>query len=92
MQKLSGTSSGENNKSCGIFHHKSKNIEFAFFWFFYDFLHNLQESAKALYYFSYQFAGRPSKKFFFAMWSSGAGSGGLAAIPAGDRRIPAGGG
>jgi hypothetical protein len=32
------------------------------------------------------------KNFLFAMWSSGAGSGGLAAIPTGDRRIPAGGG
>jgi hypothetical protein len=32
------------------------------------------------------------KNFLFAMWPSGAGSGGPAAIPAGDRRIPAGGG
>jgi hypothetical protein len=32
------------------------------------------------------------KNFLFAMWSSGAGSGGPAAIPIGDRRIPAGGG
>jgi hypothetical protein len=32
------------------------------------------------------------KNFLFAMWPSGAGSGGPAAIPAGDRQIPAGGG
>jgi hypothetical protein len=33
MQKLSGTGSGKNNKSCGIFHHEPNKIEFAFFWF-----------------------------------------------------------
>jgi hypothetical protein len=43
MQKLSGTSSGKNNKSCRIFYNESKKIEFAFFWFFYDFLHILQD-------------------------------------------------
>jgi hypothetical protein len=46
MQKLSGTSSGKNNKSCSIFHHESKKIEFAFFWIFYNVLRNLQESTK----------------------------------------------
>jgi hypothetical protein len=40
MQKLSGTSLGKNNKSCGIFHHESKKIGFAFFRFLYDFLRN----------------------------------------------------
>jgi hypothetical protein len=30
------------------------------------------------------------KNFLFAMWSSGAGSDGPAAIPVGDRRIPVG--
>jgi hypothetical protein len=62
MQKLSGTSSGKNNKSGGIFYHESNKIGFAFFSFFYDFLRNLKISAKALYYFSYQFAVRPLKR------------------------------
>jgi hypothetical protein len=56
MQKLSGTISGKNKKSCGIFHHESNKISFAFFWFFYNFLRNLQESAKTLYYFRFVFA------------------------------------
>jgi hypothetical protein len=30
MQKLTGTSSDKNNKSCGIFHHKSNKIGFYF--------------------------------------------------------------
>jgi hypothetical protein len=29
MQKLSGTSSGKNNKSCGTFHRESNKIGFA---------------------------------------------------------------
>jgi hypothetical protein len=33
MQKLTGTSSGKNNKSCGIFHHESNKISFDFFRF-----------------------------------------------------------
>jgi hypothetical protein len=57
MQKLSGTSSVKNNKSCRIFHPECNKI-----WYFYDFLHNLQESVRWLYYLSYQFAGRPSKR------------------------------
>jgi hypothetical protein len=64
MQKLSGTSSCKNNKSCGIFHNESNKISFDFFLFFYDFLHNLQESGKSLYYLSYQFAGRPPERNF----------------------------
>jgi hypothetical protein len=31
MQKLTKTSSGNNYKSCGIFHHKSNKIDFTFF-------------------------------------------------------------
>jgi hypothetical protein len=31
MQKLSGISSGQNNKSCSIIHHESNKIGFAFF-------------------------------------------------------------
>jgi hypothetical protein len=50
MQTLPGTSSGKNNKTCRIFHHESNKIEFAFFWFLYDFLRNLQESTKHKYY------------------------------------------
>jgi hypothetical protein len=46
MQKLSGNSSGNNNKSFRIFHNESNKIGFAFFTFFYDFLLNLQVSAK----------------------------------------------
>jgi hypothetical protein len=86
MQKLSGISSGKNNRSCGIFHHKSNKIGFTFFC---DFLRNLQESANSLYYFSCTFAGRPSERSLLQCSPWGAGSGGPAAIPAGDRRIPA---
>jgi hypothetical protein len=56
MQKLSRTSSGKNNKTSGIFHQESNKIEFAFFQIFYDFLCNLQESAKWLYYLRCGFA------------------------------------
>jgi hypothetical protein len=63
MQKLTGTSSGKNNKSCRIFHHESKKIGFAFFWCFYDFLRNLQESAKYTSLFKLQLAVRPLRFF-----------------------------
>jgi hypothetical protein len=63
MQNLSGTSSGKNNKSCGIFHHETNKIGLAFFWCFYDFLRNLQESAKALYYLRSAFTTRPLTGF-----------------------------
>jgi hypothetical protein len=33
MQKLTGISSGKNNKSCRIIHHESNKIGFAFFRF-----------------------------------------------------------
>jgi hypothetical protein len=62
MQKLTGTSSGKNNKSCRIIHNGSDKIGFAFVWFFYDFLRNLQESGKSLYYLSYPIARRPSER------------------------------
>jgi hypothetical protein len=45
MQKLLGTSSGKNNKSCRIFHNESNKFGFAFFWFyamFYGFYKNQQ--------------------------------------------------
>jgi hypothetical protein len=93
MQKLSGISSGKNNKSCGTIHIESNKIGFAFFRFFHDFIHNLQETGKSLLLFELPFCREAlGKKLFFAMSPLGAASGGPAAIPAGDRRIPAGGG
>jgi hypothetical protein len=74
IQTLTGISSGKNNKSCGIFHNEPKKIGFAFFRFFYNFLHNLQETAKSLYYWSYPFAVRPLKRFFplqCSPWAAG---------------------
>jgi hypothetical protein len=62
MQKLSGISSGKNNKSCGIFHHESNKIGIAFLWFSYDFLRNLQVSANHMYYLSFNFAVRPFRR------------------------------
>jgi hypothetical protein len=59
MQKLTGTSSGKNNNSCGIFHHKPNKIGFAIFWFLYDFLLNLHGSAKCTLLFENHFAVRP---------------------------------
>jgi hypothetical protein len=59
MQKLLGNSSGKNNRSCGIFHHEPKKFCFAFLWFFYDFLRNLQESAKCTLLFENHFAVSP---------------------------------
>jgi hypothetical protein len=58
MQKLSGIISGQNNKGCSIIHHESNKSSFAFFWFFYDFLRNLQESAKSQSLFKNHFARR----------------------------------
>jgi hypothetical protein len=74
MQKLSRISSGKNNKSCRIFHRESKKISFAFFRFFYDFLRNLQETGKSLYYWSYPFAGKPSERICLLQcgpWAAG---------------------
>jgi hypothetical protein len=64
MQKLSGTSSCKNNKSCASFHLEPKKIGFAFFCFFYDFLRNLQESATSTLLFELPIVGRPSKRTF----------------------------
>jgi hypothetical protein len=58
MQKLTGISSGQNNKSCRIIHHESNKIGFTFFRFFCDFLRNLQESGNHFYYWSSPFAVR----------------------------------
>jgi hypothetical protein len=83
MQNLIGISSGQNNKSCRIIHHESNKIGFAFFWFFYDFLRNLQESGNSLYYFSCTFAGRPSERSWFLQCSPWGGR------PARGGQIPA---
>jgi hypothetical protein len=56
MQKLKRLCSGQNNKSCRIIHIGSNKIGFTFFWFFCDFLRNLQESGKRQHYWSYPFA------------------------------------
>jgi hypothetical protein len=91
MQKLSGISSVKNNKHWGIFHLESKKIGFVFFRFFCDFLHNLQETGKSLYYLSYPFAGRPSERSFVLQcgpWA--AGRRGSGQIPAGPAAGPVG--
>jgi hypothetical protein len=68
MQKLSGISSGKNNKSCRIIHHEPNKIGFAFFLFLYNFLRNLQETAKALLLFELPFRSEaPEKIRCFAM-------------------------
>jgi hypothetical protein len=71
MQKLLGTNSGKNNKSCRIFHNESNKIGFAFFWFFCDFLRILQESAKWLYYLRFTFALGSLESFRFLRISPG---------------------
>jgi hypothetical protein len=65
MQKPLGTSSGKNIKSCRIFHNESNKIGFAFFRFFYDFLRNLQEPAKALILFQIQLCSQVPGSFGF---------------------------
>jgi hypothetical protein len=52
-------------KSCSDFHQESNKIEFAFFWFPYDFLRILQESANRLHYLRICFARRSSEVFDF---------------------------
>jgi hypothetical protein len=64
MLKLKGISSGQNNKSCSIIHKGSNKIDLAFFWFFCDFLRNLQESANLFTYWSYLFAIKTLERFW----------------------------
>jgi hypothetical protein len=72
MQKLSGISSGQNNKSCRIIHQEPKKTGFAFFRFFYDFIRNLQESGKLQILLKFYFcAEAPEKNRPFAMWPLG---------------------
>jgi hypothetical protein len=73
MQKLAGISPGQNNKSCRIIHHEANKIGYTFFWFFCDFLRNLQESANSLLLFQFTFCNEALElKKFFAMWPLGA--------------------
>jgi hypothetical protein len=79
MQKLKGISSGQNNKSCRILHNGYKKNGLAFFWFFFDFLRNLQESAKLLHYWSYPFARRTLERLLrlqYGPWGAVAGAAG----------------
>jgi hypothetical protein len=46
-----------------MFHQQSNKIGFAFFGFFYDFLRNLQETAKWIYYLSYTLQQGPGKSW-----------------------------
>jgi hypothetical protein len=92
MQKLSGTSLGKNNKGCGIFYHESKKNKFVFFWFsaiFYAIYKNQQRHFTISVT---NLQAGPRKEFLLCNVVLVAGSGGPVAIPAGDRRIPAGGG
>jgi hypothetical protein len=56
MLKLSGTSSGKNNKSCRIFHNETNKIEFAFLCSFYVFLRIFKDAAIHHYYWRWSFA------------------------------------
>jgi hypothetical protein len=70
MQKLTGISSGQNNKICRIIHHEPNKIGFAFFRFVYDFIPQFTRIRKSLLLFQLRFCSRdPGKKIFFAMWS-----------------------
>jgi hypothetical protein len=76
MQKLTGISSGQNNKSCRIIHHEPNKIGFAFFRFFYDFIRNLQESGNHFYYWSSPFAAGTLERNFSLQcgpWRPGSG-------------------
>jgi hypothetical protein len=91
MQKLTGISSGRNNKSFRIIHHESKKIGFIFLLFFCAFLRNLQETAKTQTLFQLQFCSQAlEKNYLFAMWSLAAGQRRSGQIPANRRPGPAG--
>jgi hypothetical protein len=76
MQKLTGISSGQNNKSCGIIHSGSNKIGFAVLRFFYDFIRNLQETGKSLLLFELPFCREdPGKSLGVAMQPLGAVAG-----------------
>jgi hypothetical protein len=46
---------------CNFWHNESNKIEFAFFLFFYDFPHILQDPAKHMYYLRSKFRSGPWK-------------------------------
>jgi hypothetical protein len=76
MPKISTNWLGEYNKSCSTLHQESNKTGFAFFWFFYDFLENLQDSVKTATLFKTQFCEQaPEKNSDPAIGSLGAGSG-----------------
>jgi hypothetical protein len=63
MPKISRNSLGEYNKSCSTPQLEPSKIEFAIFRILYNFLENLQESAKWLYYWSFTFPHGPPEHF-----------------------------
>jgi hypothetical protein len=63
MLKISRNRLGEYNKSCSTPHPELRKIEFAFFWFSYNFLGILQVPATWLYYWSFTFPHRPPELF-----------------------------
>jgi hypothetical protein len=63
MLKISRNRLGEYNKSCSTTHQESRKIGFAFFWFSYDFLENLQDSAIWMYYWRCIFTQGPLEFF-----------------------------
>jgi hypothetical protein len=70
-------------KVVGYFTTNPTKLVLHFLRFFYNFLRNLQETGKSLYYWSYSFAGRPSKikvALQCSPWGRPAGAAG--AIPA----------
>jgi hypothetical protein len=76
MQKLTGISPGENNKSCRIIHNESNKIGCTFFWFFCAFYAIYKNQPNHKYYLSYPFAGRPSEISFLLQcspWRPGSG-------------------
>jgi hypothetical protein len=62
MQKLTGISSGKNNKSCGIIHNEPKKIVLHFSGFSTIFYAIYKKQPKHIYHLSYPFAGRPSER------------------------------
>jgi hypothetical protein len=63
MQNLSGKSMVIPYKSCSVFHMESNKIEFAFLWFFYNFLCIFQDSAKHIHYLRSGFSIRSLEVF-----------------------------
>jgi hypothetical protein len=62
MLKISRIKPCEYNKNCSTLHHESNKIEFAFFWFFYNFIWIFKDSAIHKYYWSFILCLGPWKK------------------------------